>query len=62
MKVEPWLARYQRALRRRREPQVYLLVSWIEAEALAAGNVPPRVTRQARQVVTWQPTTRKTTR
>jgi hypothetical protein len=52
---EPWLTAYRRALTQRRTPLVYLLVSWQEAEAIAAQQLPRRLVTQAKRLVTWQP-------
>jgi hypothetical protein len=52
---EPWLTAYRRALVARRAPLVYLLVSWQEAEAIAARQWPRRLVAQAKRLVTWQP-------
>jgi hypothetical protein len=55
-RVEPWFAVKQRAMAQRRTPQVYVLLSWNEAEALALGSVPRGVTRQVRRLLTWEST------
>jgi hypothetical protein len=49
--VEPWFQSLQAALRRRKEPQIYLLVSLAEAERLAAGALPARVKRQVARLL-----------
>jgi hypothetical protein len=50
-KIEPWFARLQASLRKRRDPQIYVLVSLAEAERLGAGAVPPRVRRQVARLL-----------
>jgi hypothetical protein len=50
-RLEPWLANYYQALRSRKEPLVFLLVSWNEAVQVADGQVSKRIQKQARRML-----------
>lgn len=52
-RIEPWFARLQAALRRRRTPQIYLLVSLADAQRLARGRIPPALGRQVQRLLAW---------
>jgi hypothetical protein len=54
--VEPWFEAYQRALRERHVPLIYLLLSYDEVQQLAAGKRPPSVRRQAARALDMVPT------